>query len=261
MANLIQSLEESQQGYQAHHSRHASFQPTQQIKAGGGWGKCAALVVLPVMTASLVVSGMTYIEMRNNWLAENVGGVEVVEFSQPIQALSYPDVGVLRDTQRELVAPVTRIPASVASTAAIQPEAALINASSSAETGPAVASDEQDDLLEGIDFSTLSPDVAQLLQSAMESESSASTSDDVFAQSLLTNDANLWAGRLPALNFQTHVYSSNPNKRWVKVNNTEFQEGSWLADGVKLVSIEPQACVIEFDNQRIQVPALYDWQG
>lgn len=258
MANLIQSLEASQQGYQAHHADGAVYHANQTIKPSRGWGKCAVLIALPVVVVSLAVTTITYIEMRDSWLASNTGGVEVVEFSQPIQSLSYPDVGVLLDTQRLPIAPAVMKPVEPTATTQI-PDG--FNTPSNREGEPEQGAEEQDDLLQGIDFSTLSPDVAQLLQSAMESESPETVTDDEFAQSLLTSDANLWTGRLPALNFQTHVYSSNPNKRWVKVNNTEFQEGSWLADGVKLISIEPQACVIEFDNQRIQVPALYDWQG
>ncbi|MGR5160067.1 general secretion pathway protein GspB [Vibrio owensii] len=29
-----------------------------------------------------------------------------------------------------------------------------------------------------------------------------------------------WQGKLPPLNFQTHVYSSNPDTSWVKLNGT-----------------------------------------
>ncbi|MDN3684261.1 general secretion pathway protein GspB [Vibrio sinaloensis] len=61
--------------------------------------------------------------------------------------------------------------------------------------------------------------------------------------------------------FQTHVYSSNPNKRWVKVNGTEFSEGDVIAQGVVLERIEQNLCQLRFEGEVIEVPALYDWQG
>ncbi|WP_114766117.1 general secretion pathway protein GspB [Vibrio rhodolitus] len=255
MANLIQSLEESQQGYQVHHSNAVPFYSNQQSKPKSSWGKHLLLFALPVVTASLVTSGLTYLEMRDAWLASNQGGVEVIEFSKPILTLNYPDVGALQDTYLPPAEPVI--------TVASAPEPTPVPVSKQTGASSPQVSDvsESDDLLQGIDFSTLSPDVAQLLQSAMSSDLPSEEADNALAQSQLTSDANLWTGRLPALNFQTHVYSSNPSKRWVKVNNGEYQEGSWLADGVKLVAIEPQVCVIEFEQQRIEIPALYDWQG
>jgi general secretion pathway protein B len=63
------------------------------------------------------------------------------------------------------------------------------------------------------------------------------------------------------MNFETHVYSSNPNKRWVKVNGNEFIEGDWITERVRLVKIEQQSCQISFNGETIQVPALYDWKG
>ncbi|GAK85189.1 general secretion pathway protein B [Vibrio ponticus] len=251
MANLIQSLEESQQGYQVHHTGTTQFYSGQPRKPDKPWGKCLFLFALPVITTSFVISGLTYLDMRDAWLADNQGGIEVVEVSPPILVLNYPDVGALQDTYLPEAKPkISRV------TSKPSPQTrAPADANSQRVIG------ERDDLLQGIDYSTLSPDVAQLLQSAMSSDLPSEEVDNTLAQSLLTSDANLWTGRLPALNFQTHVYSSNPNKRWVKVNNSEYQEGSWLADGVKLVAIEPQVCVIEFEQQRIEIPALYDWQG
>jgi general secretion pathway protein B len=77
----------------------------------------------------------------------------------------------------------------------------------------------------------------------------------------LAQDAQQWYGKLPALNFQTHVYSSKESKRWVKINGTEYGQGDWINDDLQLVAIEQQSCLVRFKGEEIEIPALYDWQG
>ncbi|GAB2636751.1 general secretion pathway protein GspB [Vibrio panuliri] len=256
MANLLQSLQESQQGYQQHNPNNLQVAPNQTQKPTRALPVCLALVLVPSALATVASVAMRYSEARDNWLASNTGGVEVVEVSAPTLLLDYPDVGVLLDTQRR----VFELPQQVHSVEDTQPE------SSSKSTSTTVASakelpEQSDDLLEGIDLSSLSPDIAQRLQAAIQSDSPIEQESETVQSSPLNSEVAQWAGKLPALNFQTHVYSSDPNKRWVKVNGVEHQEGEWLTDGVQLIAIEAQACVVEFDNQRIEIPALYDWQG
>jgi len=63
------------------------------------------------------------------------------------------------------------------------------------------------------------------------------------------------------MNFQTHVYSSDFKKRWVKINNIEYSEGDWIDNETRLEKIEQQTCLIRFKQSLIEVPALYDWKG
>jgi general secretion pathway protein B len=77
----------------------------------------------------------------------------------------------------------------------------------------------------------------------------------------LAQNSNDYYGRLPAMNFQTHVYSRAEDKRWVKINDVEYMQGDELNGGVVLESIEPQSCVIRFEGERLRIPALYDWKG
>ena len=113
-------------------------------------------------------------------------------------------------------------------------------------------------MLKGLDLSGLPPEIALRVESALESNETISQANQ--ASDLAVNSRD-WQGRLPPLNFQTHVYSSNPNKRWVKVNGTEYREGDWISDNIQLQNIDSQHSTITFNGSEIQVPALYDWKG
>lgn len=38
-------------------------------------------------------------------------------------------------------------------------------------------------------------------------------------------------------------------------------KGDWIEQQVKLVEILPQSIVVEFDGEKIAIPALYEWKG
>lgn len=64
---------------------------------------------------------------------------------------------------------------------------------------------------------------------------------------------------LPKMNFNQHIYSSTPTKRWVKVNGHERHQGDIIAPGVKLVKIESRDVILTFDGYEISMPALSEW--
>nr|WP_226975429.1 general secretion pathway protein GspB [Vibrio navarrensis] len=74
-------------------------------------------------------------------------------------------------------------------------------------------------------------------------------------------EAARWRGRLPALNLQSHIYSNDSQRRWLKINGAEYRQGDWIEQQVKLVEILPQSVVVEFDGEKIAIPALYEWKG
>ena len=118
--------------------------------------------------------------------------------------------------------------------------------------------------LNDIDLSELSPALAMRVESALKTNSGHSSemmTHNSSAGLKLLQHADSYKGRLPEMNFQTHVYASNSNKRWVKMNGVEYHEGDLLSDDVELVAIKPQITVIRFEQQLIEVPALYHWQG
>ena len=121
---------------------------------------------------------------------------------------------------------------------------------------------EQEGFLDNIDLSALSPDIAMRVEAAIKGSKPISErgkrDDEV---SILSQQTGRWTGKLPAMNFQTHVYSSDLKKRWVKINNIEYHEGDWIDSETRLEQIEQQACLIRFRQSLIEVPALYDWKG
>lgn len=130
--------------------------------------------------------------------------------------------------------------------------------------------------LEEIDYSELSPELASHLRSAI----AATGEDDEPLPQLLQEEregiaANERASepeaiaigelpvsvqnRIPKLNFQTHIYSSAADSRWIKVNGREAFEGDEIAPGVVLRHIKPRTVVFGFDSYLISMPALSEW--
>ena len=65
--------------------------------------------------------------------------------------------------------------------------------------------------------------------------------------------------RLPSMTFSAHMYSSNRDTRWVRVNGRQLFEGEWIEDGLQLVNIEPQRVVLSFQGELFTMAALTDW--
>ncbi|MDU0356048.1 general secretion pathway protein GspB [Paraglaciecola aquimarina] len=64
---------------------------------------------------------------------------------------------------------------------------------------------------------------------------------------------------LPSMSFSAHMYASEPEQRWVRVNGTKMVEGDVIAQKVKIVRIEPQYVVLETSGQEFSMAALTDW--
>lgn len=64
---------------------------------------------------------------------------------------------------------------------------------------------------------------------------------------------------LPALSFSAHMYASDVQERWVRVNGTRLYEGQSLEEGVTLVAIEPQHVILAYRGHEFSLPALTDW--
>lgn len=128
--------------------------------------------------------------------------------------------------------------------------------------------------LQALDYSELSPELASQLRSAIAATGDGETLPQLLQEQRLpslpkpqepmaaVSIGNLPASvqdRIPALNFQTHIYSSAPNSRWVKVNGSEAYEGDEIAPGVTLRRIDPREVVFDFESYLISMPALSEW--
>ena len=123
-------------------------------------------------------------------------------------------------------------------------------------------------ILQGLDLTELPPDLALKLEAIMDQQPRAPEPMDSRPASQmepqvieLENHVKSLSGVLPKLDLQTHMYSSSENKRWVKVNGQEVSQGDWIGNDVQLLEIKPQSVVVEFNQQKIEIPALYEWKG
>lgn len=65
--------------------------------------------------------------------------------------------------------------------------------------------------------------------------------------------------QLPAMVFSAHMYSSDEQERWVRVNNRRLQEGDSIDKNVSIIKIEPQFVVLSFSDTQFKMNALTDW--
>ena len=63
---------------------------------------------------------------------------------------------------------------------------------------------------------------------------------------------------IPQIKYQAHIYSSSPDKRWVKLNNRELYEGDRMGD-FRILDITPEQTVLSFDDYEFSLKALQDW--
>lgn len=133
--------------------------------------------------------------------------------------------------------------------------------------------------LDNLDLSDLSPELAAKLKSAIvatdgeqyqdsDVDRSAAERDIVPVTAAVAAKKQVFPigllpvavqRKLPKMNFNQHIYSSTPAKRWVKVNGYERHQGDMIAAGVKLVKIESRDVILAFDGYQFSMPALSEW--
>lgn len=124
------------------------------------------------------------------------------------------------------------------------------------------ASQAAEDALKSLDLSKLSLSMKSKVEAAIKSEkrSEQTPEQDQDAMDLRRHEDE-YQGILPALNFQTHVYTSDPTRRWVKINGVEYRQGDSVGTDIVLVEIKPKSTIIRFKGDLIEIPALYEWRG
>ncbi len=64
--------------------------------------------------------------------------------------------------------------------------------------------------------------------------------------------------QIPAFEYQAHIYASEPNKRWIKLNGQELYEGERLGQ-MQVVEILPDMTLMKLADMQFSVKALEDW--
>ncbi|MBD1581531.1 general secretion pathway protein GspB [Pseudoalteromonas sp. S16_S37] len=63
---------------------------------------------------------------------------------------------------------------------------------------------------------------------------------------------------LPPLRYQAHIYATDADKRWIKLNNRELYEGDSIG-ALQLVEITPEQALFNYDGYEFSMKAMQDW--
>ncbi len=253
MSQVMKALHSSEQGYHSHHtsSEYVSRQ-TEYKKGFIRWYHILFLVIPTLLSASfLIYESVEKQKVKVEQIESSSVPVEWV--SADSDYLPYPLFESLKSTYIESLVPESIEKETVS----------LENDYASAIKAQTQALESSDLNLNALDLSELSPALAMRVESALKNSDGISETEatDVSETISLIQNADKFVGKLPAMDFQTHVYASNVNKRWIKMNGVEYQEGDQMPEGVKLEAINPQATIVRFENELIEIPALYTWKG
>ncbi|WP_413285812.1 general secretion pathway protein GspB [Vibrio sp. MA40-2] len=193
----------------------------------------------------------------------------------PVEYLNYPEFESLKLLSEYKLA--QQLVATEQDSSILQPENVSSRLTESNEHTPTSTEQQPsiyDDLpmdnwdLNSLDLSGLSPELASKVQGILDEETlldqgqlpevDKNNEGRTFE---LVNYSDKFKGQLPAMNLQTHMYSSREQGRWVKINGVELHEGDWLNKSIQLLTITPRYITIGFEGDIIEIPALYEWQG
>ncbi len=62
--------------------------------------------------------------------------------------------------------------------------------------------------------------------------------------------------QVPEFNINAHVYSSDPNNRWLNVDGAELQQGDKIGGKLEIVEIRPRDVVLSIQGTEFKVPAI-----
>ncbi|NVD07481.1 general secretion pathway protein GspB [Vibrio sp. JPW-9-11-11] len=257
MSKVMQQLKHSERGHLASGLSGSQTVPLAAPRQKRGWTlRYVSLALVPPILIAVGVTLDTYQSQKQSWLESNVSQTVSIEVPFEYHVKPAPDFGSLAVTYRQPSDLAVELVEAELDSEPLPEQPMVIN-----ETPVIESENGQADLLQDLDLSGLSPELAERFEAVLNSTPKVEQTDSDSMTSNLSHQAERWYGKLPAMNFQTHVYSSMANKRWVKINGAEYGEGDWISGRVELVAIEPQACLIRFNGELITVPALYDWQG
>lgn len=65
--------------------------------------------------------------------------------------------------------------------------------------------------------------------------------------------------RVPSLRYQAHIYATQADKRWIRINNRDLYEGDML-DNLKIIEIAPEQTVMSMDGYQFSLAAMQDFR-
>ena len=64
--------------------------------------------------------------------------------------------------------------------------------------------------------------------------------------------------KIPSLVYQAHIYATEQDKRWIKLNGYELYEGDSVGR-LRVIEITPEKTVLSVDNYEFSLQAMQDW--
>ncbi|WCE29310.1 general secretion pathway protein GspB [Vibrio sp. SCSIO 43137] len=260
MSQIMKALEQSEQSHQASFNRISS---TGTVTGAESQQRSWLVYLLAGGILPLIVLLYVILDTSRQWQTEKALIVAqqeemTAQSETEVAKLAYPELAELRSLSEirkdlSLTQPVVEIAVSQTSNPEPQPVK---------NEKPGEITEQPLDL-NSLDLSGLSPELAQRVQSAFgeQDDGRAVEKEPTIETVKLTDDTSRYRGVLPAMNLQTHMYASSKDRRWVKINGEELYEGDWLNNQIQLIAVEPRTIVIEYNRERIEIPALYEWNG
>ncbi|GEA60360.1 general secretion pathway protein GspB [Vibrio comitans] len=274
MSQVLKALEQSQKQFEQTSTLTNMSNLTQKTQSGIGK---ARLVIAIVAGLGLGVAG--HAMLANSSLTQALAESLTPSLNRFLvdESASYSEVTRVIEPNLNVAFLPAKPPVALLPLPRIEQETQIVASPSRPEPQPAMTIDnvslpepvrtEGEWSLPELDLSGLSPELASSVASVLDNPSDyhvEEINEDELSNvqvAELDKDSERFRGRLPALNLQTHMYASNPKHRWVKVNGSELQEGDSIEGNIKIVEIAPRYIVVEFSGEKIEIPALYDWQG
>lgn len=66
--------------------------------------------------------------------------------------------------------------------------------------------------------------------------------------------------RLPAMQYQSHVYSADPQNSKVVLDGKTYKPGDMIKSGVSIKALQPHNLIVEVDGEDYTLPALINWE-
>lgn len=118
-----------------------------------------------------------------------------------------------------------------------------------------------------VSISDISNELKQRFALAVELEQDNQPTVDVQAQdrplsasSEITSLPARFQYQVPAMRYDSHVYSTIEKDRWIRINGVDLKEGDHIGD-IELLEILPQQSVFRLGKQSFTLQSLDDWAG
>jgi len=140
-----------------------------------------------------------------------------------------------------------------------EPEPEVTQASGQSQPAESESTGQAESRRQALDLSTVSPDLLQRFEAAVNDTSSGDNRTDTSVIPSLNELSRSFQRQIPAFSYDSHMYRSSVSQRWIELNGQRLYEGDAL-NQLTILRIEPQKVVLVMNSQAFSQAALEDWQ-